>query len=48
MARMRQNTFNYKVIEAILYTPFILLGGTKRTRRSAARKWLNLFRYACK
>ena len=48
MGRPRQNTFNKKVIEAFLYTPFIVLGSTKRKRRSAAKKWLNVFKYANK
>ena len=48
MARPRQNTFNKKVIEAFLYTPFIVLGPTKRKRKSAAKKWLNVFMYANK
>ena len=48
MARGRQNTFNKKVIEAFLYTPFIVLGSTKRKRRSAAKKWLNVYLYANK
>ena len=46
MARPTQKTFNKKVIEAFLYTPFIVLGSTKRKRRSAAKKWLNVYRYA--
>ena len=48
MGRPRQNTFNKKVIEAFLYTPFIVLGSTKRKRRNAAKKWLNVFTYANK
>ena len=48
MGRPRQNTFNKKVIEAFLYTPFIILGSTKRKRRSAAKKWLKVFLYANK
>lgn len=48
MGRPRQNTFNKKVIEAFLYTPFIVLGSTKRKRKSAAKKWLNVFLYANK
>ena len=48
MGRPRQNTFNKKVIKAFLYTPFIVLGSTKRKRRSAAKKWLNVFTYANK
>ena len=48
MARRRGNTFNKKVIEAILYTPFIVLGSTKRKRRSAGKKWLNVMNQATK
>ena len=43
MAR-RKNTYNKKVIDAIFNTPFILLGPTKRKRRSAARKWLTVIK----
>ena len=46
MARRRQNTFNKKVIDAIINTPFILLGSTKRKRRSAAKKWLGVIKEA--
>lgn len=38
MGRPRQNTFNKKVMEAFLYTPFIVLGTTKRKQKSAAKK----------
>ena len=48
MGRPRQNTFNKMVIEAFLYTPFIILGSTKRNRRSAAKKWLKVLVYANK
>lgn len=48
MGRPRQKTFNKKVIEAFIYTPFIILGSTKRKRRSAAKKWLNVLVYANK
>ena len=48
MARRRRNTFNKKVVEAILYTPFIVLGSTKRKRRSATKKWLNVMNQATK
>ena len=48
MARRRGNAFNKKVIEAILYTPFIVLGPKKRNRKSAARKWLNVFMHGSK
>ena len=48
MARRRGNTFNKKVIGAICNTPFIVLGHTKRKRRSAAKKWLDVFLYASK
>ena len=48
MARRRGNTFNKKVIETLLYTPFIVLGPTKRKRKSAARKWLGVWKQACK
>ncbi len=41
MARRRKNTLNMKFIEAFLYTPLIVLGPTKRDRRSARRKWLS-------
>lgn len=47
MAR-RKNTFNKKVIDAILSTPFIILGPTKRTRRSAAKKWVGVMIQATK
>ena len=43
MAR-RKNTYNKKVIDAIFSTPFIVLGPTKRKRRSAAKKWLTLIK----
>ena len=42
MARSRKNTFNKKLIEALIYTPVIALGSTKRKRRSAAKKWLGV------
>ncbi len=42
----RKNVFNHLVIDAIFSAPFILLGSTKR--KSAARKWLNVFKYANK
>jgi hypothetical protein len=48
MARRRKNTFNKKVIDAIINTPFILLGSTKRKRRSAAKKWLGVIKEASK
>lgn len=48
MARRRGNTFNKKVIGAMLNTPFIVLGANKRQRRSAAKKWLDVFLYASK
>ena len=48
MARRRGNTFNEKVIEALIYTPFIVLGPTKRKRKSAAKKWLAVWKQACK
>lgn len=48
MGRARQNTFNKKVIEALVNTPFIIWGSTKRKRKSAAKKWLNVFLYANK
>lgn len=44
----RKNVFNHLVIDAIFSAPFILLGSTKRKRKSAARKWLNVFKYANK
>lgn len=46
MARRRKNLFTEKVIKAMLYTPFIVLGPTKRDRRRAARKWLDALDYA--
>ena len=46
MARKRKNTFNQKVIDAIFSTPFIVLGPTKRKRRSAAKKWLGVIKQA--
>ena len=48
MARRRNNTFNRKLIEAMICTPAIVLGSTKRTRRSAARKWLSVVNQALK
>ena len=48
MARRRKNTFNRKLIEAMIYTPAIVLGSTKRTRRSAAKKWLGVIKQATK
>ena len=48
MARRRKNTFNKKVIDALLYTPFIVLGPNKRSRRSAAKKWLSVMKQATK
>ena len=46
--RRRGNPWNRKVIDAVFSTPFIVLGSTKRKRRSAARKWWNLLTYATK
>lgn len=48
MARRRKNTFNQKVIDAIFSTPFIVLGPTKRKRRSAVKKWLGVIKQATK
>lgn len=48
MAKRRKNTFNAKVIDALLNTPFILLGPRKRTRRNAAKKWLGVINQAAK
>lgn len=48
MARRRKNTFNRKLIEAMICTPAIVLGSTKRTRRSAAKKWLGVVNQAIK
>ena len=48
MARRRGNTFNKKVIDAFVNTPFILLGPTKRQRKSAAKKWLGVINQAIK
>lgn len=48
MARRRKNTFNKKVIDAIFGTPFIILGPTKKTRRSAAKKWMDVIKQATK
>ena len=48
MARRRKNTFNKKVIDAIISTPLIVLGSTKRKRRSAAKKWLGVMNQAIK
>lgn len=48
MARRGGNVFNRKVIGAVLNTPFIVLGANKRQRRSASRKWLDVFLYAVK
>ena len=48
MARRRKNTMNRRVIEAVFNTPFILLGPTKRHRRSAAKKWLKVLEQASK
>ena len=41
MARRRKSD-SEKMLEALLYTPLIVLGQNKRSRRSAARKWLRL------
>lgn len=43
MSWKRKNTANGKLIEAILSTPFIVLGPKKRHRKSAAKKWLRAF-----
>ena len=48
MARSRKNTFNIRLIEAMLSTPIIVLGSTKRKRRSAAKKWLGVVNQAIK
>ena len=48
MARRRKNTFNRKLIEAMISTPIIVLGSAKRTRRSAAKKWLGVVNQAIK
>ena len=48
MARRRKNTLNRKVVSAIMNTPFIVLGPTKRTRRSAAKKWLAVIKESIK
>lgn len=48
MRRSKQNTFNKKVIDALLHTPGIVLAPTKRKRRKAAKKWLNVLTYASK
>ena len=36
------------MIEAMICTPAIVLGSTKRTRRSAAKKWLGVIKQATK
>jgi hypothetical protein len=48
MARRRGNTFNKKVIDALVNTPFILLGPTKRQRKSEAVKRLDAWKQAYK
>ena len=48
MARRLKNTFNKKLIEAMICTPAIVLGSTKRTRRSAAKKWVGVIKQATK
>lgn len=48
MARRRRSTFNLKVIDAVFSTPFIVLGATKRKRKSAANKWLKVLTQATK
>ena len=48
MSRRRKNTFNKKTINAILSTPFIFLGPTKKSRKSAAKKWLDVLTQASK
>ena len=48
MARKRKNAFNKKLIEAMMSTPIIVLGATKRKRRSAAKKWLGVADQAVK
>lgn len=35
--------FQKLVIDALISTPMILLGGTKRSRKKAMRKWFKLF-----
>ena len=44
MAKLRKNTFNRHVIHAILCTPFIVLGPTKKHRRNAVKKWGRVLR----
>ena len=48
MATRRKNTFNLKVIDAVFSTPFIVLGSTKRKRKSSAKKWLKVITQANK
>ena len=42
------NPTTKKLIGALLYTPVIFLGKTKRQRRSAAKKWLQFANQATK
>lgn len=44
----RKNVFNHLVIDAVFSAPLILLGTTKRKRKSAARKWLKVLMYPAK
>ena len=40
--RSKQNTFNKKVIGALLHTPGIVLAPTRKQRKKAAKKWINV------
>lgn len=44
----KKDTFTVKTVDALLNTPLILFGPTKRTRKSAARKWLTVLKQASK
>ena len=48
MSKRRKNTFDEKLIEALVCSPAIVLGSTKRIRRSAAKKWLAAIKQAIK
>ena len=48
MAIKHSNPTTKKLIGALLYTPVIFLGKTKRQRRSAINKWLQFSKQATK
>ena len=44
----KKDVFTAKTVDALIHTPLILLGPTKRTRKSAAKKWLAVLKQASK